>query len=269
MADSQDAINAAIQEVERADKALRSKKSIQVSSGEEKDLFSSIVYSWTRTHRPIVAAGTRNGDFGPVDRLYDQILKATSKNAARTTYRSTLKNLKAALVALRSELLVPGTDDTNGTPLVENAPAFGLLAADQRMQEILSGRWDECQRCLIAEAHLAATVMMGGLLEALFVAKANKMPDKGPLFKAKAAPLDQKTKKPLALKDWTLRHYIDVGHELSWITRSAKDVAEVLRDYRNYVHPEKERSHGVTIGASDSLMFWQITKQLATQLLGK
>ncbi len=110
--------------------------------------------------------------------------------------------------------------------------------------------------------------MMGGLLEALFVARANKMPEKAPLFRAKSAPLDQKTRKPLTLGDWTLRHYIDVGYELGWITRSAKDVAEVLRDYRNYVHPEKERSHGVAIGANDSAMFWQIAKQLATQLLG-
>jgi hypothetical protein len=69
------------------------------------------------------------------------------------------------------------------------------------------------------------------------------------------------------LSEWTLRHYIDVGHELGWISRSGKDVAAVLRDYRNYVHPEKQRSHGVTLNAYDSSMFWEVTKSLAQQLL--
>jgi hypothetical protein len=70
-----------------------------------------------------------------------------------------------------------------------------------------------------------------------------------------------------SLSDWTLRHYIDVGQELGWISRSGKDVAAVLRDYRNYIHPEKQRSHGVTLNAHDSAMFWEVTKSLTRQLL--
>jgi hypothetical protein len=66
--------------------------------------------------------------------------------------------------------------------------------------------------------------MMGGLLEALFVARANLMTNKTPLFRAKATPIDSKTKKPLALPEWTLRPYIDVAAELGWISRSGKDV---------------------------------------------
>jgi hypothetical protein len=110
--------------------------------------------------------------------------------------------------------------------------------------------------------------MMGGFLEALFVARANQMADKAPLFRAKASPIDHKSKKPLPLSDWTLRHYVDVAYELGWISRSGKDVAAVLRDYRNYVHPEKQRAHGVTLNAHDSSMFWEVTKSLAQQLLG-
>lgn len=41
----------------------------------------------------------------------------------------------------------------------------------------------------------------------------------------------------------------------------------MLRDYRNYVHPEKERRHGVVLTEHDSRMFWEVTKLLATQLL--
>jgi len=148
------------------------------------------------------------------------------------------------------------------------APAFGPLAADPQMQAILTRRWEECTRCLLASAPLAATVMMGGLLEALFVSRANKLADKSALFRSPAAPIDSKTKKALDLRQWTLAPYIDVGHDLGWISRSAKDVAAILRDYRNYVHPEKERAHGVNLSGDDAAMLWEITKSLSKELLG-
>ena len=128
-------------------------------------------------------------------------------------------------------------------------------------------RWVECQNCIRADASLAATVMMGGFLEALFVARANRLTDKGPLFRAKATPLDYKTKKPMQLSEWTLRPYIEVGQELGWISHAGKEVAAVLRDYRNYIHPEKERSHGITVNSMDANMFWQLTRSLTNQLL--
>jgi hypothetical protein len=149
----------------------------------------------------------------------------------------------------------------------EAAPDFSSLAVDATMRTILIRRWEECQKCIRAEAFLAATIMMGGLLEALFVARTNRLTDKSPLFKATKTPLDAKMKKPLPLQDWTLRPYIDVGHELGWITKSGANVATILRDYRNYVHPEKERSHGIVLTRPDVEMFWSVTKSLVKQLL--
>jgi hypothetical protein len=175
-----------------------------------------------------------------------------------------LKEAKGALTSLRTKTLLPNKAlDTSNIP----PPDFGLIAVDPIMKSILERRWKECQQCIAANAPLAATVMMGGLLEALFVARANLMANKGPLFRAKKAPLDAKSKKPIPLSNWTLRSYIDVAAELGWISSSGKDVAAVLRDYRNYIHPEKERSHGVNLSAHDSAMFWEITRGLTGQLL--
>ncbi len=148
----------------------------------------------------------------------------------------------------------------------EAPPDFAALSAEAAMKAILERRWHECQRCIRAGAPLAATVMMGGLLEALFVVRANLLTNKAALFRAKSTPMDFKTKKPLALTEWTLRPYIDVAAELGWITSSGKGVAAVLRDYRNYIHPEKERAHGVDLNEHDSGMFWEVTKSLARQL---
>jgi len=42
---------------------------------------------------------------------------------------------------------------------------------------------------------------------------------------------------------------------------------ESTYNYRNYIHPEKERSRGVDLNEHDSGMFWEVTKSLAHQLL--
>lgn len=135
------------------------------------------------------------------------------------------------------------------------------------MRDILTRRWNECAKCVGADAHLAAIVMMGGLLEALFVARANKMPDKTPLVSATNAPKEKATGKTVNYQEWMLDSYIKVGFELKWITESAKDVADKLKEYRNFIHPAKELRYGVTLDLNDSSMFWQVTKALARQLL--
>lgn len=48
---------------------------------------------------------------------------------------------------------------------------------------------------------------------------------------------------------------------LKWSGKAARDVGVVLRDYRNYIHPEKERSHGITPSAA--AMSWGIVTALA------
>ena len=72
--------------------------------------------------------------------------------------------------------------------------------------------------------------------------------------------------KTLPLNEWTLKHYIDVGHEIGWLSQSGRDIGAVLRDYRNYVHPQKEHSHGVELTAHDSAMFWAVCQSLTQQI---
>jgi hypothetical protein len=134
------------------------------------------------------------------------------------------------------------------------------------MHAILLARWVECAACLKAEAPLAATVMMGGLLEALLLARINRENDKEFIFKARSAPKDGqgKTKQ---LKDWMLSDYIRVVHEVKWVSVSVKDVGEVLRDYRNFIHPYKQFTHGVHLTPDDAMLFWELSKTIARQVI--
>jgi|SRR6185437_4224883 len=262
MSDAQAVLSAVLTEIERAHRIVMRHKARQVTNRDDRDLLKSVAYSWFQSHRPSLSSTSSSPDLSLVDEPFRVILEATDRASSRTTYLDALKQATSRVRALRGAFLIPVS-----APTSDAAPDFSPLAGDAAMRSILVGRWEECQRCLQANAHLAATVMMGGLLDALFVARANAMTDKRPLFKAKTTPLDSKTKKPLPLRDWTLRPYIDVAQELGWITRSGKDIAAVLRDYRNLVHPEKQRSMAITLNEHDSQMFWEITKSLSRQLV--
>ncbi len=266
MATPSDVVEAALKELDKARGRVSKGHSRQVTQEDLISYLKSVAYTWFKSHRPALQDSVAGTDLAEVDSEFERVLNATDKASARSTYATALHHAKARLIEVRSGLLTK--PPAPSTALVA-APDFSPIVADQSMREILNVRWEECQLCLHAGAHLAATVMMGGFLEALFVARANQLNDKSPLFKAKAAPRDQRTQKALPLSEWTLRHYIDVGFELAWIQRSGKDVGSVLRDYRNYIHPEKQRSHSITLNLHDSTMFWDLTKNLAAQLLSK
>jgi hypothetical protein len=252
-----------VREIDRALNVLRSIRTGQVRNAEHRDFFRATALSWFQRRRSAVAQEMPTEVIEVIDVPYRTLLNATDKHSSKNTYVSAAKLAKKTLVEARTHALVP--QPTVRT--ADSAPSFAPLATDPSMQSILERRWEECRRCIEAGAPLAATVMMGGLLEALLVARANRLSDKSKLFKATATPVDPKTKKPLDLRQWMLGPYIDVGHELRWISNSAKNVAVILRDYRNYIHPEKERSHGVTLSPDDAAMFWEVTKTLSRELL--
>lgn len=266
MPTASDAIDAAIREVSTARSLVSKSKQKQIGAIDLIASLKSTALAWFNTHRPAIIAGADNVDFSVADKHCTTVLNSTAKHAARQTYLDALRDAKAALVIMRAAVLtapkvsvVGNTDDL--------APDFSPLAGNQEMRDILTRRWHECCKCVKADAHLAAIVMMGGLLEALFVARANKMSIKDALVNAASAPKDKTTGKTMNYQEWMLDSYIKVAHELKWITESAKDTADVIKEYRNYIHPEKERRHGVVLAFNDSSVFWQVTKALVRQLL--
>lgn len=193
-------------------------------------------------------------------------MQASHKDSLRSTYTAMLKDIAGVLVRLRSGNVIKLSAPPPPTTTVEQPPDFSSLIQDVQMKAILERRWVECNACIAAKAPLAATVMMGGLLEGLLLAKVNSQSKKAPIFTATTAPKD-KQGKTLQLKEWTLQNYIDVAHELKWITQTLKDVGEVLRDYRNYIHPQKEYSEKVFLTTDDAKLLWEISKNIARQVL--
>lgn len=266
MISTHDRVDAAIREVETLRKILKKTDTRQVRSNEERNLAKATALSWFNSHLTPLKTVVGMDTCEDVSHAYHAILSYTDKATVRTKYDAMLKDLKGRLSNLRKHIVDSAREDNPGSSN-DAAPDFSLLVGDITMQSILAERWLECVSCIEARAPLAATVMMGGLLETLMLARFNKESDKTSIFSASTAPQDKKTGKTLQLKEWTLRHYLDVGHELGWISRSTKDVGEVVRDFRNYIHPYKQVSHNVKLETSDARLFWEITKEISRQLL--
>lgn len=258
-----DVLQEASEGVERVSKLLRKSKTAQVKSKEERQIIRATALAWFNNYRNALA-GVDLDSFRTVEAEYTALFEATSHATLRGRYLDVLKKMKTAITGLQTQTLGSQSTDTISAP----KPDFSPLVPDARMRRILENRWDEIVKCLGCDAPLAATIMMGGLLEALFLVQVNRTSDKGPIFKAKAAPKD-KSGKTLPLNYWTLSAYIDVGAELGWITRPAKDIGVVLRDYRNFVHPEREVSTGITLTPADAAMFWAVCTQLIQQIINK
>lgn len=261
-----EAVYAAIREGNVLRERTRRKRTKQVR-GSERDIIRATSLAWVNNHRKKLLAVFSAGELAEIDGLYQELMQASHRAVLRSRYVAILKRIIDALVELRSTNLVrlssPATPTTSTSDVL---PDFSKLIADPQMQEILKRRWLECTSCISASAPLAATVMMGGLLEGLLLARINRETNKAPIFTATAAPKD-KSKTTLPLKEWTLQHYIDVAHELNWISATAKDIGVVLRDYRNYIHPHKELTNGILLNKNDAMLLWEISKSITRQLL--
>ncbi|HEV2489015.1 MAG TPA: hypothetical protein VGT03_04340 [Candidatus Acidoferrales bacterium] len=266
MQPSQEAIDSAIRELDKLRKLLLRNRSFQqVRTIEETSVINATAQTWFNNHRPLLASVCGEPSLTNIDEDYREMLSWSSRAVVRSRYFSLLKALRAFLVDLRSQNILKLAAPLQQTS--DQPPAFAPLISDVRMQAILVRRWNECVGCLSIGAPLAANVMMGGLLEALLLSRIHRESSKAKIFAASSAPKDRKSGRPLQLQEWTLHNYIDVAHELGWISHSAKDVGQVLMDYRNYIHPYKELSHGIVLKPADALVLWEVGKSISKQIL--
>lgn len=267
MTAAQHAIDSAVREADRLLKAIRS-GSKQVRRRNDQQLIMATAFAWFNKHRKTIGGALVGEDLKALDGDYQALLSGAARATLRTKYIDTLKSIKKSLAKLRADQAIALSDASSGATVRSSSdapPVFAALIGDPAMQTILTRRWQECVACIEARAPLAATVMMGGILEGLLLARINQLTDKSPVFSASAAP--RKNGKTLPLKDWALKNYVDVAHELGWISKAAKDIGEVVRDYRNYIHPQKELSHGIQISSEDARMMWEVAKSVTRQIL--
>jgi hypothetical protein len=259
-----DTIQKSSLEIEKLQKLFKKSTSRQVKSRDEKDILKAVAITWFETHRPIIISSINENSINHIDGSFRELLSSADKSPSRQKCILLFKQIRSELVELRTENIVSVAAHVRKT--IDTLPNFSTLVADPDMQKILAARWDECIKCVEHQAPLAGVVMIGGLLETLLLSKINSLPNHAPVYTAKFAPKNPQGK-TLPLKEWTLKNYIEVGHELRWITQTARDLGAVIMDYRNYIHPFKQKTYNVFLHPTDASILWELCKSISKQLL--
>jgi hypothetical protein len=146
-------------------------------------------------------------------------------------------------------------------------PDFLKLSIEPGLGEILSDRWEQAQKCLDAGACLAATILMGSILEGMILAVLQKFPKEANM--SKAAPLDTKTGKVKYFAEWSLSDMINVAHDVGWLDLDVKKFSHALREFRNLIHPY-EQMLSRTFPDSDTCdISWLVVQAAANDLVVK
>ncbi|WP_148205069.1 hypothetical protein [Candidatus Methylacidiphilum infernorum] len=136
-------------------------------------------------------------------------------------------------------------------------PDFTPLTNDQLLRDILHERWIEVRKCVDSGAYVAALVMMGSLLEGVLLAVAEANPEEA--NRSSASPKDRKGQ-PKDFCDWTLNDLINVAHKRGWIRKHVNDFSRILREYRNIVHPKKQREMEMQPDKDTCTICWGVVR---------
>ena len=135
---------------------------------------------------------------------------------------------------------IPNEEVNKDKPFVK--VNFNGLIDDPKLLNVLELRWTEIEICSSNGAYLSTIILLGSILEGILLSVVQKNPEKA--NKSNSAPRDG-TERVLNFNNWTLNNLINVTHDCGWIDKDIKDFNSSLRDYRNLVHPRKQRDENV------------------------
>ncbi|NML54289.1 hypothetical protein HHL19_07245 [Streptomyces sp. R302] len=179
-------------------------------------------------------------------------------------YHATLERLSEVLVldgrridhVEGRPLLVPceagfGTD-TRQLPRVELKVSVTEVVSDPELASTVQLRLDEARTCYEHGAYTSAVIMLGSLLEGVLVHAAE----------ARASG----TRLPKPLRDMGLKDLVDFAHRNKWIEHDAKLASELVRYYRNLVHPLAEKRTGHSPNRDTVDMCWPVVNATLNDL---
>jgi hypothetical protein len=136
----------------------------------------------------------------------------------------------------------PTIPDGEDKKTITKVNFIDLVDNDPQLLKVLELRWKEIEICSSYGAYLSTIILLGSILEGLLLSIVEKNPKAANT--SNYSPKDSKGK-TLSFKRWTLNDLINVTHDCGWIDKDIKDFNSSLRDYRNLVHPRKQRDENV------------------------
>ena len=133
-----------------------------------------------------------------------------------------------------------------------------------KLEDSLSQRWLDAQKCAHQRCYLASIILMGSILEGLLLARVSL--DPATAYQSKYVPKD-KNRKSKQYQDWNLNSLIDVAVDVGWLKSDRGKYGHVLRESRNVVHPWVEVSTKTNFDEYTCSTSWEVLKASVLDLI--
>ena len=125
-----------------------------------------------------------------------------------------------------------GEDKNISHPSVNAIELQGIRCLEKNMKEELERRLREISRCMGVKSYLAVLLLVGSVLEGLLMSVATD--NEGDFRRCMNKGQEGKD-----FSKWSLGELIDVAHKTNWIENYQEGCMDVLRNFRNYIHPRQ------------------------------
>ncbi len=148
---------------------------------------------------------------------------------------------------------------------ITRAPDVSMLTTSiPELKQVIEKRWLEAQKCQVAGCYTSAIIMMGSILEALLLARAQM--SAATAYKSTRAPKQKDGKTP-SLPNWNLNQLIEVATDVGWLKVDRGKFSHALRESRNVVHPWVEVTLRANFDNATCLTSWQVLKASINDLI--
>ncbi|GAB7033432.1 hypothetical protein AB0G35_34920 [Streptomyces sp. NPDC021749] len=143
-------------------------------------------------------------------------------------------------------------DEVRQLPRVELKVSVTEVVRDPELAATVQLRLDEARTCYEHGAYTSAVIMLGSLLEGVLA------------HAAEIRPAGVRMPKPL--RKMGLNDFVDFAYENKWIEHDAKLASELVRHYRNLVHPLAEKRTGHSPNRDTLDMCWPVVNATLNDL---
>lgn len=201
----------------------------------------------------------------------DEAERAVLRLASRLEYYNQQQEYRATLKRLNEILVLDGRrigevggqlalvhceagfeDEVRQLPRVELKVSVAEVVSDPELAATVQLRLDEARTCYEHGAYTSAVIMLGSLLEGVLAHAAQ----------VRAASVSM----PKPLRNMGLNDFLNFAYENKWIEYDAKLSSELIRQYRNLVHPLAERQKGHSPNRDTLDMCWPVVNATLNDL---
>ncbi|AIQ49490.1 hypothetical protein R70723_29100 [Paenibacillus sp. FSL R7-0273] len=152
------------------------------------------------------------------------------------------------------------------TQLINNLSSYGQIAAsrmidlsfmvDPELKAFATRDFhDLATKLILDRAWKSAVILAGSILEAILFDVISNPIHNSRARLARRAPKERGTNTVLRLDKWKLKDLINVAVDINLLDRTTENtIHQVLRDYRNFVHPLLEKNMGLQLDETEAIL---------------